>query len=183
MRFRSFFIPTNLLNYYKDSKDKLLKAIEESSANYENYLGESEANRESSRNNEESNDGFLSSNIIREAKNENKAKSHINDTPQNNGNFSNEDFASQIEFAEGNESNEENQASSNVDIRNIKGNTNENSKDSNTNLYNKNLYHIASSERDTLMERLADIDRNYRNLMKDWLNEFSPLCWEESTYE
>ena len=179
----------NLLNYYKDTRGELLKAIEDSYVDYENYSGENDNEQNNSRENTSFSNNSKQSNGSQNNSRNNSSSgtSRVNDTPQNrdSGNYGNEDYASQIEFANSNDN--ENSSSSVANEENTQGVNADNEigkvKTKGTNFYNRGLYHVASHDRDTLIERLKLIDEYYKNIYKEWLEEFSRLTWEVANYE
>ena len=199
----------NLLDYYKDTKGVLLKAIEDTYVDFENYLEENESsqenNREANSSSNNSREGTSYNNNSRQtnssqanSRNANtEGTSRVNDTPQNrdSGGYGNEDYATQIEFANSNDSEstssnaegEENSQQVGAETEsssNTTSNSEEvNVKNTGSSTHNRNLYHVASHDRDTLMERLKQIDEYYRNIYKSWLKEFESLTWEVANYE
>ena len=180
----------NLLDYYNRTKGELLKAIEDTYVDFENYNEETESSQDNSR------EGTLYSNNSRQTNSSTsnsrnsstEGKSTMNDTPQNvntQGQYGSEDFASQIEYANSSENEstggttegEENSQLVNTDTEKT------NISNTGTNSHNRNLYHVASHDRDTLIERLKLIDDYYTNVYRKWITEFEPLCWEVANYE
>ena len=159
----------------------MLKAIEDTYVDFENYSEENENSQDNSR------EGTSYSNSSRQTNNSRNSStegnSRINDTPQNrdSGGYGNEDYASQIEYASSND-NESNEGEENSQLVNA---DTEKGKITNkgANTHNRNLYHVASHDRDTLIERLNQIDTYYTNVLKKWVIEFEPLIWEVANYE
>lgn len=139
---------SQLLKYYADSKDKLMKAIEDSYTDSEEYHGKQRQQSENTR--EASTSG----------------KSHVNDTPQNaittgGSDYSSESFASQIEFASSDD------------------NSTDKARQRGQNEYTRELEHKTSSERDFMIVRLDQINRNFQLIYRDWSREFGKLTWED----
>ena len=154
----------NLLDYYNRTKGDLLKAIEDTYVDYENTKEETE--------------GTTYNNNSRQTQNSRSAdtegKSTMNDTPQTvNSGYGSEDFASQIEYAKSKDS----EATEGVENSQLVGASKGES------AHNRSLYHTASHERDTLIERLKLIDDYYTNVYRKWITEFEPLIWEVANYE
>ena len=172
----------NLLDYYTKTKGELLKAIEDTYVDFENYSEENENSQDNTR------EGTSYSNSSSQTTNSREAltvgKSTMNDTPQNantGGQYGSEDFASQIEYANSND-NESTEGVENSQL--VNANTEKvNISNQGANTHNRNLYHVASHDRDTLIERLNQIDTYYQNVYRKWITEFEPLCWEVANYE
>ena len=172
----------NLLEYYDRTKGELLKAIEDTYIDFENYTEENENSQDNTKEGTSYSNSSRQTNNSREANTE--GKSRMNDTPQNvdtQGQYGSEDFASQIEYANSNED-ESTEGEENSQIVNADTEKGRIVKTGNS-AHNRNLYHVASHDRDTLMERLNQIDNYYQNVYRKWITEFEPLCWEVANYE
>ena len=170
----------NLLDYYTRTKGELLKAIEDTYVDYENYTENTENSQASNKEGTSYVNNSRQTNNSREASSE--GKSTMNDTPQNvNNGYGSEDFASNIEYAnsQDNESTEGIENSQFVNADTEKNNIT----NTGNNFHNRNLYHVASHDRDTLIERLNQIDTYYTNVYRKWITEFEPLVWEVANYE
>ena len=172
----------NLLDYYTKTKGELLKAIEDTYVDFENYSEENENSQNNTREGTSYSNSSSQTNNSREAST--VGKSTMNDTPQNvntGGQYGSEDFASNIEYANSND-NESTEGVENSQL--VNANTEKvNMSNQGTNTHNRNLYHVASHDRDTLIERLNQIDTYYQNIYRKWITEFEPLCWEVANYE
>ena len=170
-----------MLENYDKTKGDLLRAIEDSYVDYENVTEEDEHTQD---NNKEHN-SFSNRNAQQEDNKEafTKGDSRVNDTPQtrDSGGYGNEDYASQIEFAKS-DSNEKNNSQVNENDLTA-SNDKEALKSKGSNLRNRGLYHISKNERDSLIERLNQIELYYQNIYKMWIKEFDSLVWEGANYE
>ena len=172
----------NLLDYYTRTKGELLKAIEDTYVDFENYSEENENSQDNTREGTSYSNSSSQTNNSREAST--TGKSTMNDTPQNvntGGQYGSEDFASNIEYANSND-NESTEGVENSQL--VNANTEKVSvSNQGANTHNRNLYHVASHDRDSYIERLKLIDEYYTNVYRKWITEFEPLCWEVANYE
>ena len=170
----------NLLDYYAKTKGDLLKAIDDTYVDFENYSEENENSQDNTKEGTSYSNGSRQTNNSRNANTE--GKSTMNDTPQTvNSGYGSEDFASHIEYAES-EDNESTEGVENSQLVNADTETGRIVNTGNT-AHNRSLYHVSSHERDTLIERLKLIDDYYTNVYRKWITEFEPLIWEVANYE
>lgn len=180
----------NLLEYYDRTKGELLRAIEDTYVDFENFSENSENSQDNTKEGTsyQNNSRQTNSSTVNSRNASTEGKSTFNDTPQNvntQGQYGSEDFASNIEVANSSENESANGTTEGEENSQVVNADTEKAKIVNTGnvAHNRNLYHVSSHDRDTLMERLNQIDNYYQNVYRKWITEFEPLCWEVANYE